>query len=363
MFATVPASPFVDNTSTVNASTLNQWRAFFPQAVDGIRGGSYGLTAPLTFSAGGDTITFENPVRFDATGSVAIGAGVTATVEDNGIVTLAPGALLNVNGSFGNSGSIDINSLGLIQVNSGGTTVWRSGGGATWQSGSNLTINSGTNVTATVNGGTLTINGASTLTLTGSTFTHGNGAVMTHASGSAETHASGSNDTYQNGSSVTFNAGANVLSNAAVTINGAATLGSTLSVAGNTSIAGTLTRTGPEVISGTSAYTKLRAHHTASASGETIDISEYDMVEIPLNAITGTVNYTLTAPAGVRCRCQFYTTTATIADPSAVAVLKQGATPVGTISYNGTYAFGSVIITYDGTIMIPHAGKGASDGA
>jgi hypothetical protein len=268
-FPLTPALPFVDNVSTITAATLNAWRTYISQAGDFTGGGTYSLTAPLTIAAGSSAWTFENDVRFDATGSVAIGANVTMTVEDTGIIDVDPGGLISLIGTIGNLARLNVGSLGKITVNSAGLIEF--------ESGSTLTINSGTVVNATLSSGTVT--------LTGSAFVHGAAATLTHADTSVETHADGSTDTYQSGSSLVTNSGVTVTFGSAVSLNGNVTQAS----------GATYTQQGAHTRSGNSAVTNLRVTSLPSTTG-TITASQADIWEVPVG-LAGPVVITIASEA------------------------------------------------------------------
>jgi hypothetical protein len=333
VFATVPTLPVVDFASTLSASTVNQWRAFFPQAVDGVGGGTYSLTAPLIFAAGGDTVSFLNPVRVDATGSMAIGANVTLKIEDDATIDVDPGGLISLIGSLGNLARLNVGSLAKIDVQSAGLIEFQSGATLTIDSGATVGISSGAAVSANIVSGS---------------WVWGNGTAVVHASGST--------CTLQSGSTLTSNSGATVTFGSAVTCNGNATLTSAVTMSGNVvlSSTGTLVQSGPRNKNGSSGYDELRAKHTASAAGETIDITEFDLVEIPTNQASGaTVNYPLTSSGSKRVECLLYVSNAASFDPTVTVNIKQGSTTLVSIGQSGSNQRIAIRITFDGTIMIP----------
>lgn len=366
------------STSTFNGDLIaNRFRGTIPSGftLNVANGGTISFSGPTAMLQllNDATARFEGAVYFRSTVTWQTGYSASALFEAGTSLTINPNASIELSGTSGNLAHLNVNAYGVVDVKATGQLVTRSG--------SQVTIASGTVVSASVGASSSWI-WANTSTVTyalGSTLVHQNLSEETYQTGAVidvytnDFQIRGGGRLYVQGTSgneaqiqigsygqINGDVNSNITTAGAVNLNGVTVIGSTgtLLIGSNAN----LQQTGSRTKNSASGYDILRPRHLADPSGETIDISAYDLVEIPVT-ISGAVTYQLTAPPGVRCQCQIYITSATLLNPDDVAVLKQGATPVATLSYNGTYAFGSVIITYDGTTMIPHVGKGAADGS
>lgn len=68
-FPLTPASPFVDDVSTLDAATANAWRTYISRALDGANGGSYTLGANIVLTGNGFVIDY---LRMSGTNKVLV---------------------------------------------------------------------------------------------------------------------------------------------------------------------------------------------------------------------------------------------------------------------------------------------------
>lgn len=105
MFSITPASPFVDDVATLDASTANTWRTNISRAVDGTGGSAGTPYDPATsIEIAGSGVEMSGPFVLTTGGDMTVETGVTITLDSGS--TVARSGAENLSGT-------------------GATTAWR----------------------------------------------------------------------------------------------------------------------------------------------------------------------------------------------------------------------------------------------
>ena len=360
-FTETPAAAFTAGVSTISAATANTWKANIADSLDTVNGGAYVNVSTIDWSAGSAGWRFYAAVAIKSTGTLTLDAGATVTI--NADPSLFGTMRVGVGGAGGGvrwyaTSTLQVDDTVVMTLKGDATwtaestQVHASGSTDTYPAGSFLTVN--TALFSLGAGAVFTCNGVlgnvaqvvfgqySTVTCqSGSGFTCNSGSLFTLASGSVVTATIGGGGAV---GSLTFGADATltvpttcttslslgadgtfvVTAGAAVTmsVGGGGTPGTltinadgtlTTTASSDFNNGGTTTRTGPEILSGSSAYTALRVTDGPDAATANIDGRAQDVLEV--DTLTLASVYTLTSlAASETCRFKIRVATTTALD-------------------------------------------------
>jgi hypothetical protein len=345
---TLWATPFVGFITVIPAAFLNRMRVDVSRSLDTVNGGDYTNATLIKFDAGSAGWQFDSLVTIGGTGAIDILNSGTLTLESGGSAHVKAGGVLY------------FESTGAAY----GEAIWQGVSKATFQSGSELRIIGATALLTVSGGADINVTGAVT-TFTGGTQSFGGtttipvgatlavGGTLTSTGNSsfsaitAATHPALSTDTYANNSQLTHSSGSTEtwLANAIV------------------NQGGTTTRTGPERVLGTEAWSIGRPAALGPNASGTIDCTAADIMRCP--ALTAGRSWTLGDPGGLAFSGLPFTVERSAAGSTihTLTILDaDGVTTIGSIAA-ATDANFSITFCWSGTVWFPlrwssHVGAG-----